>query len=244
MEDDIVIDFNHVSKKFKKGQKLLLKQALLDFLRPRKQEDFWAVKDVSFKVKKGEIIGIIGANGSGKSTILKIIAGVLTPTKGNVTVKGRIGPLIELGAGFHPELTGRENIYLNGTVLGLTKKEIDQKYDEIVKFAELEEFIDTPVKHYSSGMYMRLGFAIAININPDILLIDEILAVGDIAFQKKCLEKMQEFHKSGVTIVIVSHSMELIKIFCAKTILFHHGKYKTSGPTAEVINKFISLVNL
>ncbi|MFH0936998.1 MAG: ABC transporter ATP-binding protein [Candidatus Daviesbacteria bacterium] len=224
MDKNIVIEFNRVGKKYKKGKTPLLKVALLDIFRPQKQEDFWALKNVSFKVKKGETLGIIGANGSGKSTILKLMAGVVIPTEGQIRVEGRVGPLIELGAGFHPELTGRENIYLNGTILGLSIKEIDGKFDEIVSFSELGDFIDTPVKHYSSGMYMRLGFSIAVSINPDILLIDEILAVGDIAFQKKCLDKMIEFHQKGITIVLISHSLELVKSFCQRAILIKDGK--------------------
>ena len=187
-----VIEFKSISKKYKRGRRLFLKQALLDLFRPNKQEDFWALKDISFKIRKSETVGIIGDNGSGKSTILKLIAGVVAPTSGWISVNGKVSPLIELGAGFHPELTGRENIYLNGTILGLTEREIDKKFDEIVAFSELENFIDTPVKHYSSGMYMRLGFSIAISVDPDILLIDEILAVGDISFQKKCFEKNKE----------------------------------------------------
>lgn len=224
MKDNVAIKLDKVCKKFKKGHKLLLKEAFLDIFRPQKQDDFWAVKDISFEIKKGESVGIIGVNGSGKSTILKLIAGVLVPTKGSVLVNGKISPLIELGAGFHPELTGRENVYLNGTILGLTKKEVDEKFNEIVEFSGIGDFIDTPVKHYSSGMYMRLGFAIAINVEPDILLIDEILAVGDAAFQKKCLEKMKEFHEKGITIIFISHSMDLVENFCERKILIDRGK--------------------
>jgi ABC-type polysaccharide/polyol phosphate transport system ATPase subunit len=236
MNNKIVIEFKKVSKRFKKGQRLFLKQALLDFLKPNKQEDFWALKDISFKIKRGESVGIIGVNGSGKSTILKLIAGVLSPTSGAVLIEGRIGPLIELGAGFHPELSGRDNIYLNGTILGLSKKEIDEKFDEIVKFAELADFIDTPVKHYSSGMYMRLGFSIAVASNPEILLIDEILAVGDIGFQQKCLNKIREFQKLGVTVVIISHSMELVADLVTRIYLIDGGKIKSFGTNQKVIN--------
>lgn len=242
MKNDIAIEFKEVSKKFRKGQKTLLKQALLDFFKPSKQEDFWAVKDLSFKIKKGESVGIIGVNGSGKSTILKLIAGVLYPTKGKVAVNGLIGPLIELGAGFHPELTGKENIYLNGTILGLSKKEIDEKLDEIINFAQLQEFIDTPVKHYSSGMYMRLGFSVAININPEILLVDEILAVGDLAFQKKCLDKMHEFHSKGVTTVFISHSMDTVSNLCDKVILLNKGKVVGVGSPGQIIQKYQNLL--
>ena len=237
-----VIEFKRVSKKFKKGQRLFLKQALLDFFKPQKQEDFWAIKDINIDIQKGESVGIIGVNGSGKSTVLKLIAGVLNPTAGQVKVLGRIGPLIELGAGFHPELSGRDNIYLNGTILGLSKKQIEEKFKEIVDFAELWDFIDTPVKHYSSGMYMRLGFSIAISVNPEILLVDEILAVGDIGFQKKCLEKMRDFHQQGVTTVIISHSLDLINSFCQKVYLLDSGQIRSKGPVKKVINDYQKLL--
>ncbi len=232
-----VIELRHVSKKFKKGQRLFLKQALLDIFK-KKETDFWALKDINIDIKKGESVGIIGINGSGKSTLLKLIAGVMIPTKGSVKVDGRIGPLIELGAGFHPELSGRDNIFLNGTILGLSKKEINKKFDEIVEFAELEEFIDTPVKHYSSGMFMRLGFSIAININPDILLVDEILAVGDIGFQKKCLNKLNEFHKKGITVVVVSHSLDIVSQFCQRAILIDQGRQVIVDVPKKVIKKY------
>lgn len=238
-----VIEFKGVSKKFKKGQKLFLKQALLDFFKPGKALDFWALKDVSFNIKKGEVVGIIGANGSGKSTILKLIAGVMTLTRGSVEVSGRIGPLIELGAGFHPELSGRDNIYLNGTILGLSKSEIDENFEKIVQFAELSEFIDTPVKHYSSGMYMRLGFSIAIHIDPEILLVDEILAVGDIGFQKKCLDKMKSFHEEGITIVIISHSMDIVSDFCQRVILMSGGKIAASGEPKKIVERYKKLMS-
>jgi len=235
MKNKKVIIFNHVEKRFKKGRKLLLKEALLDIFKPAATEEFWALDDVSFEIKKGETIGIIGPNGSGKSTILKLMAGVMVPSRGNVEIAGKIAPLIELGAGFHPELTGRENIYLNGSILGMKQKEIDKKFKSIVDFSELHEFIDTPVKHYSSGMYMRLGFSIAISIEPEILLIDEILAVGDIAFQQRCMEKMNEFKKNGVTIVFVSHSLGAIKDFCQRAIWLEGGKMKEEGKPEKVI---------
>lgn len=235
MKDNFAVKFSGVSKRFKRGNKFLLKEAFLDLFRSVKQENFWAVNNISFEIKKGESIGIIGENGSGKSTLLKLIAGVLTPTKGKIFVDGKISPLIELGAGFHPELTGRENIYLNGTILGLSVKEIDRKFDEIVNFSELSDFIDTPVKHYSSGMYMRLGFSIAIHVEPDILLVDEILAVGDIAFQEKCLNKMREFKNKGITIIIISHSPDLISSFCGKTFVFKKGKILCLGKTSAVL---------
>ncbi|MBI2595557.1 ABC transporter ATP-binding protein [Candidatus Daviesbacteria bacterium] len=240
---DTVISFNNVSKKFKKGQRYYLKQALLDFFRPGVNDDFWALRNVSFKVQKGEAIGIIGANGSGKSTILKLIAGVLTPTKGNVVVNGRIGPLIELGAGFHPELSGRDNIYLNGTILGLPKKELERKFEDIVDFAELSDFIDTPVKHYSSGMQVRLGFSIATQINPEILIIDEVLSVGDASFQNKCLSLFGEFKKRGITIIIVSHQINLIEQFCQRLILVEKGKIEAMGNPRDVIPVYFSSVS-
>lgn len=239
MKDDFAIEFKSVSKKFRKGRKLFLKQALLDVFRPNKEEDFWALKDINFKIKKGETVGIIGSNGSGKSTILKLIAGVLVPTEGAVEVNGRVGPLIELGAGFHPELTGRENIYLNGTILGLSKKEIDEKFNKIVTFSGIEDFIDTPVKHYSSGMYMRLGFSIAVHADPDILLIDEILAVGDLHFQQKCYDKLTKFQEEGMTIILISHSLDIVKHFCKRAILLEGGRIVKRGEIEEVAKKYL-----
>lgn len=239
MNKDVVIKLDNVSKKFKKGHKLLLKEALLDLFRPAKQDEFWAIKDMSLEIKKGESVGIIGMNGSGKSTLLKLIAGVLSPTRGKVLVNGRISPLIELGAGFHLELTGRENVYLNGIILGLSKKEVDEKFNDIVAFSEIGDFIDTPVKHYSSGMYLRLGFSIAIHVDSDILLIDEILAVGDISFQKKCLKKMAEFHKKGVTIIVISHTLNIIESFCERTLLINNGQIKAIGSTRRVIKQYV-----
>lgn len=235
---DIVIEFNNVSKKFKKGKKLLLKEALLDIFKPDKTEDFWALKDLNFKVHKGETLGIIGVNGSGKSTILKLIAGVLFPDKGKIKINGRIVPLIELGAGFHPELSGRENVYLNGSILGFKRSDIDKKFRQIVDFAELWDFMDTPVKHYSSGMYMRLGFAVAIHSNPDILLVDEILAVGDVSFQEKCINRMQEFKKRGKTIIFISHNLDLVQSFCSRLIFVDSGKIVLQGDVDLVIEKF------
>lgn len=236
---DIAINFNHVSKKFKKGRKFYLKQALLDLFKSSHEEDFWALKDVSFKIRKGESVGIVGANGSGKSTILKLIAGVLTPTKGQVEVKGRVGSLIELSAGFHPELSGRDNIYLNGTILGLSKAEIDKKFDEIVDFAELENFIDTPIKHYSSGMHVRLGFSIAVSVNPEILLIDEVFSVGDVSFQQKSLNVMKDFRKRGVTIILVSHSLQIIQEFCDRALLIRDGQVCYGGKPQTVVYKYL-----
>lgn len=239
---NIVISFKNVGKKYQRSKKLYFKQALLDLFKGSAKEYFWALKNINLNIYKGEKVGIIGVNGSGKSTILKITSGVITPTEGVVDVSGKISPLIELGAGFHPELTGRENIYLNGVILGLKNEEIEEKFESIVKFAELKDFIDTPVKHYSSGMYMRLGFAIAIHVEPDILLIDEILAVGDIGFQKKCLEKMEEFHQKGVTIVVVTHSMETIINFCDRAILLSGGRLVYQGNPDKIVEKYKSLL--
>ncbi len=237
--DNTIISFNSVSKKFRRGQKLLLKEALIDLFLPDKKEDFWALKDVNFEIKRGETVGIIGNNGSGKSTILKLIAGVMFPTKGMVTVKGRISPLIELGAGFHPELTGRENIYLNGAILGLTKKQIDERFADIVAFSELSDFIDTPVKHYSSGMYMRLGFSVAVHTEPEILLIDEIFAVGDTSFQEKCFRKMEEFKKKNVTIVHVTHDMATVEKFCEKAIFINKGHIEEIGNARQIVKEYL-----
>ncbi len=234
-----IITFKNVSKKFKRGQKLLLKEALIDLFLPSKQEDFWALRDMSFAINKGETIGVIGSNGSGKSTILKLIAGVMSPTYGKIQVSGRISPLIELGAGFHPELTGRENIYLNGAILGLTKRQIEECFSDIVAFSELSDFIDTPVKHYSSGMYIRLGFSVAVHTDPEIMLIDEIFAVGDTSFQKKCFRKMEEFKKNKVTIVFVTHDMEVVKSFCEKAMFLNKGRLENIGNPKEIVNEYL-----
>ncbi len=185
---------------------------------------FNALSHINFEMEKGESLGILGKNGSGKSTLLKVIAGVTKPSDGRITVNGRVAPLIELGAGFHPELTGRENVYLNGSILGIKHKDMERLYHEIVKFAELEEFMDQPIKYYSSGMYMRLAFSVAVAETPDILLVDEILAVGDQKFQKKCLERMNEFKKNGSTMVMVSHSVAQVKQYCNKGLVLHGGK--------------------
>jgi ABC-type polysaccharide/polyol phosphate transport system ATPase subunit len=200
--------------------------------------DFWALRDVSFDLRKGEIVGLIGRNGAGKSTLLKILSRVTQPTVGRAEIHGRVGSLLEVGTGFHPELTGRENTYLNGAILGMSRKEIDRKFDEIVAFSEVEEFIDTPLKHYSSGMQMRLAFAVAAHLEPETLLIDEVLAVGDMAFQKKCLGKMGEVASSGRTIVFVSHQLNQIRRLCEKVIWLDQGKIFQSGPTPEVTGAY------
>ena len=199
---------------------------------------FWALKDVSFEVKQGDVVGIIGRNGAGKSTLLKILSRVTGPTSGNIKIKGRVASLLEVGTGFHPELTGRENVYLNGTILGMRKAEIDKKFDEIVAFAEIEKFIDTPVKRYSSGMYVRLAFAVAAHLDPEILIVDEVLAVGDANFQKKCLGKMGEVSKNGRTVLFVSHNMEAVQSLCSKGILLSKGNVEYDGNIVEVIKKY------
>jgi lipopolysaccharide transport system ATP-binding protein len=207
--------------------------------RSRSRDELWALNDVSFEVERGEMLGIIGPNGSGKSTILKLISRILEPTSGSITVDGKVSALIELGAGFHPDLTGRENVYLNGSILGLSQEEMDARFKEIVAFAELERFIDMPLKIYSSGMYMRLGFAIAINVEPDILLIDEVLAVGDESFQKKCLAKIEEFKQQGKTMVFVSHGLETVRKLCDKAIWLEEGEIQSMGSPDKVIYDYL-----
>lgn len=200
--------------------------------------DFVALSHVSFKVQKGEIVGLVGLNGAGKSTLLKIIAGVLKPTDGKVITRGTIAPLIEVGAGFDPELTARENVYLNGAILGHDRKFMDSKFDEIIDFAELRNFVDVPVKNFSSGMYARLGFAIATMVQPDILIVDEVLSVGDYLFQKKCEDRIQSMLDKGVTVVIVSHDISTIKKLCTKVVWLEHGKIKDIGPTERVCKEY------
>jgi len=234
-----VIKFSGVSKKFKKGRKLLLKEALLDIFKPASTESFWALRDIDLDINKGETVGFIGPNGSGKSTLLKLIAGVMVPTQGEVNVRGRVAPLIELGAGFHPELTGRENVFLNGSIMGLSNKELRKKYPSIIDFSGLEDFIDTPIKRYSSGMYMRLGFSIAIHTEPEILLMDEILAVGDVPFQEKSIAKMNEFKKKGVTIIFVSHALDKLGQFCNRAVYLDKGQIQHDGEPKRVIDGYL-----
>lgn len=237
-----IIEFQNVTKKFSFQSHKTFKEFLPALIKGESTKNmFTALDNISFSVNRGETIGIIGPNGSGKSTILKLIAGVMTPTSGTVTVNGNVSPLIELGAGMHPELSGKENVYLNGTILGLNKKQIDNQYKEIVDFAELWEFIYQPIKRYSSGMYMRLAFSIAIHVKPEILLVDEILAVGDTDFQAKCFAKMTEFQKdSSVTILFVSHSLAQIQSFCSKAIYLNHSKLINYGPSPEVCQQYIN----
>jgi lipopolysaccharide transport system ATP-binding protein len=199
----------------------------------------WALKDVSFEVKRGEVLGIIGRNGAGKSTLLKILSRVTTPTTGQIKVQGRIASLLEVGTGFNPELTGRDNIYLNGSILGMRKREIDRKFDEIVAFSGVERYIDTPVKRYSSGMYVRLAFAVAAHLEPEILIVDEVLAVGDIQFQKKCLDKIQDVSRDGRTVLFVTHNLTVVASLCERVLLFKDGKKVTEGKTEKVISTFV-----
>jgi len=247
------IEFNNVWKKFKRGEKFnSLRDTIPNLFRKvvtsKNQEnaledkEFWATKDVSFNIEKGGIIGIIGPNGAGKSTILKLLSGIIVPNKGSLKINGRLSALIEVTAGFHNELTGRENVYLNGTILGMKKKEIDAKFDAIEDFSGIKEFIDTPVKRYSSGMFSRLGFSVAAHMNPDVLLVDEVLSVGDISFQAKCAQKMREMFDSGVTIVLVSHNLSLIQSLCQRVILLDKGAVIKEGKCDEVIPFYENIV--
>ncbi len=233
------ISLQGVGKLFYKQEQKTFKEFLPALIAGKSTAStFWALRDVNLEVKRGETIGVIGPNGSGKSTLLKLIAGVSRPTEGKITVNGRIAPLIELGAGFHPELTGRENVFLNGVILGLKRREIETQFDSIVDFAELHEFIDQPIKHYSSGMYLRLAFAVAVHTNPEILLVDEILAVGDISFQDKCLRRIRSFQKKGVSIVLVTHALNIVEEFCDRGVYIKAGKIISLGEPKEIINVY------
>ncbi|MEW5735385.1 MAG: ABC transporter ATP-binding protein [Thermodesulfobacteriota bacterium] len=203
-------------------------------------ESLWALKDVSFTVQPGEVVGLIGRNGAGKSTLLKILSRITAPTRGRAEIHGRVGSLLEVGTGFHPELTGRDNIYLNGAILGMSREEIRGKFDQIVAFAEIEKFLDTPVKHYSSGMYVRLAFAVAANLEPEILLVDEVLAVGDKAFQDKCLNKMDDISHSGRTVLFVSHNMAAVLALCSRVVFLENGRVAADGPSQEVVQSYLS----
>ncbi len=233
------IEFAQVSKRFQLQEGKTLREFVPALFRGRAwSPPFYALRNVSFNVARGETLGIIGRNGSGKSTILKLIAGLPAPSEGEIAVCGRVSPLIELGAGFHPDLTGRENVFLNASILGLSQKEVRARFDEIISFAELWDFVDTPVKRYSSGMYIRLGFSVAVHSDPEILLVDEVLSVGDSAFQEKCLEKMHEFQKLGTTIVVVSHSMDLMRKFCPRVLLLEGGHLVGDGSSAEMTRRY------
>jgi ABC-type polysaccharide/polyol phosphate transport system ATPase subunit len=227
-------------RRFSTLKSALLQRSIVRDLRP--SETFPALTDVSFSVTKGSTYGVMGRNGSGKSTALKLVAGITKPTSGTVHVEGRISALIELGAGFHPEISGRENVFINGIMLGLSKREIQERFDEIVDFAELRDFIDAPVKTYSSGMYMRLGFAVAINVNPDVLLVDEVLAVGDEGFTHKCLDKFAEFKRSNKTILLVTHSLNLIERFCDEALWLDEGRAMSHGDPKRVVGAYLTKV--
>ena len=256
VSDDTAIRVRGLGKKYRIGGRrelyLTFRDAITNSVRApfrrlthegtdQSTNEFWALKDISFDAHKGEVIGIIGRNGAGKSTLLKILSRITTPTEGEVDIYGRVGSLLEVGTGFHWELTGRENIFLSGSILGMRKREIEEKFDDIVKFSEIEKFIDTPVKHYSSGMYVRLAFAVASHLDPEIMAVDEVLAVGDTQFQKKCLGKMDQVSKSeGRTILFVSHNMSMISSLCDTGILLEKGSIRSYGPVETVINSYLN----
>ena len=247
---DVSIEGINISKKFRKGESFnslrdlipaLMGQALKRASGDRlEKKEFWALKDLSFQVGRGEALGVIGNNGAGKSTLLKVLCGIMKPTTGCLKVNGKLSTLIEVGAGFHPDLTGRENIFLNGVILGMSKSEIRRKFDEIVDFSGLGEFIDTPVKRYSSGMYARLGFSVAAHVDPEILLVDEVLSVGDWTFQNKGAQKMEQLIKGGATVVFVSHNLRAVAKLCNRCILLEHGKIVMNGPSEEIIGYYLN----
>jgi lipopolysaccharide transport system ATP-binding protein len=237
-----------LSKEYRLGQlnrRVLLREALANVIRNLRrraegEQTLWALRDVSFRVEEGEVVGIIGRNGAGKSTLLKILSRITYPTSGSMSVRGRLASLLEVGTGFHEELTGRENIYLNGSILGMRKREIDQRMDSIVEFADVEKFLDTPVKRYSSGMRLRLGFAVAAHLDPDVLLVDEVLAVGDAGFQKKCLGAMSHLHAGGRTVLFVSHNLTAVENLCRRTIWIDQGRIRADGDSREVIQSYLA----
>jgi lipopolysaccharide transport system ATP-binding protein len=246
---DSVIRAEHVYKKFRKGEVYSSLRDLVPALtgqmfrqqelRQGDEREFWALQDLSFEVKAGECFGIIGHNGAGKSTVLKILSRIMKPTKGRTSVNGRLSALIEVSAGFHQDLTGRENIFLNGTILGMNKREIQSKLDQIIAFSGIEEFIDTPVKRYSSGMYARLGFSVAAHVDPDVLIVDEVLSVGDSLFQRKCIERMQEVLRNGAAVLFVSHNLKIVSEFCHRCLLLEKGRTLAVGPSQQVISKYL-----
>lgn len=248
---DVVLSMQGVAKKFRRGEMYDslrdLIPAMIAGMRRKtargngglSSREFWALQDVSFDVMRGEAFGIVGSNGAGKSTLLKLLSGIMRPTRGELHVHGRLSALIEVSAGFHPDLTGKENIYLNGTILGMTRQEIRRKFDDIVEFAGLGEFIDTPVKRYSSGMFARLGFSVAAHVEPDVLIVDEVLSVGDYLFQQKCLERMNEIMSSGATVVFVSHNLRAVSTLCARSLLLERGRVIEIGPSNEVIRTYL-----
>jgi len=251
-KDRPIIEVKHLSKQYQIGMDRTYKRFSESFTNAvchpfrtirkttQQKDSFWALKDVNFEVERGEVLGIIGRNGAGKSTLLKVLSRITYPTEGEIVMRGRVGSLLEVGTGFHPELTGRENIYFNGAILGMKKREIDDKFDEIVKFSGVEKFLDTPVKRYSSGMQVRLAFSVAAHLEPEILLVDEVLAVGDAAFQKKCLGKMGEVAKEGRTVLFVSHNMSMIASLCTKGILLEEGVVTKNGSMDKVIDAYLN----
>ena len=251
---DVEIALSHVSKKYCKSLRRSMRYGLSDISRNLcrmsshsnvlREEEFWALKDVSFEVRQGEALGLIGANGSGKSTVLKLLNGIFWPDIGKVAVRGKVGALIEVGAGFHPMLTGRENVYLNGAILGMTKAEVNEKFDDIVEFAEIGDFLDTPVKHYSSGMFVKLGFAVAVHCDPDVLLVDEVLAVGDISFRRKCFKRLKELRDENVTWIIVSHDAGTIQANTDRVVLLDRGEMAYVGSPEDAINEYLYSLSL
>ena len=247
---DVALEMRQVYKKFRRGE---IHDSLRDLVpalagrlfkgRPAGElakQEFWAVRDVSFAVERGEAFGVVGSNGAGKSTILKLLSGIMKPTRGTLAIHGRLSALIEVSAGFHPDLTGRENIYLNGTILGMTRQEIARRFDAIVAFSGLEEFIDTPVKRYSSGMFARLGFSVAAHVDPDILIVDEVLSVGDYVFQQRCVERMTEVISGGATVIFVSHNLRAVAELCDRALLMEKGQAVAVGPSDEVIRTYLA----
>lgn len=248
---DVVLEFKNVYKRFSRGEKNDSLRDLIPYLTKKmisrgnnyrlKEKEFWAVNNVSFEIRRGKAVGIIGPNGAGKSTILKLLSGIMRPNSGEISVHGRLSALIEVGAGFHPDLTGRENIFLNGAILGMKRNEIQNKMEQIIDFSGLSEFIDTPVKRYSSGMYARLGFSVAAHVDPEILLVDEVLSVGDFTFQHKCIDKMQDIVKNGTTVIFISHNIPSVINLCPKTILLNKGEVHLYGESREVCRKYYNV---
>lgn len=242
-DKDIAIKVDHVYKSFNiyYDRANTLKERMLFFTRNKRREKREVLNDININIKKGETVALIGVNGSGKSTLLKLMTQIIFPNKGTIETKGKLTSLLELGAGFHPDFSGRENIYFNSSIFGLTKKEIDERLEQIIEFSELKDFIDNPVRTYSSGMYMRLAFSVAINVDADILLIDEILSVGDQHFQEKCFNKMRELKKEGKTMVFVTHSMDSVRNLCDRAVWLYDGKVRMDGNTSEVVNEYLKV---
>jgi len=243
--NDVAVTVDHVSKKFRlySERNQTIKSAVMR-RRRSVHEDFWALRDISFEVPTGSTFGLIGSNGSGKSTLLKCLAKIYVPDSGSIQPHGRLAAMLEVGSGFHHELSGRDNVYLNGSILGMSKKEIDRKFDEIVDFSGVEAFIDQPVKNYSSGMFVRLGFAIAINIDPDVLVVDEVLAVGDIEFQEKCLGKFREFRRDGKTVILVTHNSETVRAMCDQAAWLKSGRLQEVGPASSTMAAYLESLDL